>query len=393
MEWSEWSNPVFFETINGLAGAPSIVSAKKIYTAGEQLSFSFANATNQDNQWIGVYLESQTAPYSNASTSKTWAYVSGEAGTKTFSFNTPGVYHAVLFKDGGYTVLAETDLFYIGNIPVLSTDKRKYEVGEAITVNYENAPNLSKDWIGIYKMGDTPGGSTASTAWEYISASASALNIQSANLKKGYYFVTYLMQDKYFEPGERIYIQIGDDISSLSIAKNVFEATEKINFSFENGPGTPKDYIGIYKEGDVYGVQELTHYIYVNGESFGMVEWENHNLPAGNYYAYLFTNDSYDAVSNKVEFTVLEESTSMDNKTGDNGIQIRQDPVSGKLIITNAAQTDQKMTVYDISGRLTETIHIAAESAIVNTVSLEPGVHLIHICSENESRTEKLIIK
>jgi hypothetical protein len=392
MEWSEWSDPVSFETTGGLAGEPSIISAKRIYATGEELSFSFANATDQSNQWIGVYLESQAAPYSNASTSKTWAYVSGEAGTKTFSFNTPGVYHAVLFKDGGYTVLAETDLFYIGNIPVLSTDKRKYDTGEAITVNYENAPRLSSDWIGIYKMGDIPG-PVASAAWAYIT-SASSLNIQSANLKKGYYFVSYLMQDRYFEPGERVYIQIGDDISSLALNKEIFDTTEKISFRFEDGPGTPKDYIGIYKEGDVYGVDELTHYLYVNGEVFGTVEWENHNLPAGNYYAHLFINDSYDAVSNKVEFTVLDDSTPIpiDKSFNNNGIQIYQDLISGKLIITNTTQTPQKTVIYDINGRLMEIINLAAETTVISNRSLKSGVHIVRIYSSNESQTKKLIV-
>jgi uncharacterized protein YjdB len=306
-EWSEWSDPLMFETVNGLAGEPEITSSKRTYAVNETLSFSFLNASNQNGQWIGIYKETQTTPEAS-SPSVQWENASGEAGFVTFNPTSSGVYYAAIFRDGGYDIIAKTDLFYVGNIPVLSANKTKYETGEAIEIHFSDAPALDKDWIGIYKMGETPGGEITSTAWSYITAAQNnTLSIQSNNLKKGYYFITYLMQERYFEPGERIYIQIGDEISSLSLMKSAVKPDEKIVFLFENGPGTPKDYVGIYKEGDVYGVDELTHYFYVYGETSGIVEWENHQLPAGKYYAYLFTNDSYDAVSNKVEFTVSQD--------------------------------------------------------------------------------------
>ncbi|MDR3365403.1 MAG: fibronectin type III domain-containing protein [Prevotellaceae bacterium] len=302
VEWSEWSDTVAFETIGGLDGETTITPNKKVYAAGETISFSFANATNLEGQWIGIYGEVQTP--SSLSPSVAWENASGGAGLVAFTLTTPGVYYAALFKDGNYDQLARTDLFYVGAVPILSADKPKYEVGEAIKIHVSNAPELANDWIGIYKMGDTPG-PIPSTAWSYITAVLNdTLTIQSENLKKGYYFISYLMQDHYFESSERIYIQIGEEISSLSLLQDSIEANEPVVFLFENGPGTPKDYVGIYKEGDVYGVDELTHYLYVNGEISGQVAWENHQLPEGNYYAYLFTNDSYDAVSNKVEFTV-----------------------------------------------------------------------------------------
>ncbi|GAB6011183.1 fibronectin type III domain-containing protein [Viscerimonas tarda] len=394
MEWSDWSDPVFFETVNGLAGNPSIVSAKKIYASGEQLSFSFANATNLSGQWIGVYLETQTPTLS--SPSKTWAYKAGESGAQTFNYTTPGVYYAALFKDGEYTVIAKTDLFYIGSAPALGTDKRKYNVGEAITVNFTNAPKLSKDWIGIYKMGDIPGtgaGTVTSTAWAYV-GSENSLNIQSSNLKKGYYFVTYLMQDKYFEPGERVYIQIGDDISTLSLTQDVYQANEKITFLFGGGPGTPKDYVGIYKEGDTYGVNELTHYLYVYGETSGSVEWENHNLPEGNYYAYLFTNDSYDAVSNKVEFSISAEGAfaSLNKTPSTKGFSIKQDLKTGNLTISTT-QAVREIAVYDVNGRLLKRVEQPDKTVKIDTRLLASGVYFVRIYSDNNVQTEKVIIR
>ena len=383
VEWSEWSEPLEFETTGGLDGEPEIVSAKRTYTVDETLSFSFLNATDQSGQWIGIYREGQTP--GSGTPSIDWKYAAGGAGLVTFEgFSELGVFYAAIFRDGDYDIIAQTDFFYVGSIPVLSADKTKYEVGEAIEIHFSNAPLLDKDWIGIYKMGDTPGG-VNSTAWDYItSARNDTLSIQSSNLKKGYYFIAYLMQDAYFEPGERVYIRIGDEISSLSLLESDIEPDEKIVFLFENGPGIPKDYIGIYKEGDIYGVDELTHYLYVYGETSGTVEWENHQLPEGNYYAYLFTNDSYDAVSNKVEFTV-RQPTAIDSPVAASGILLYADRIAGNLKIANRSkQTIEKVVISDAGGRQTQTIASFMNEATINTRSFSPGIYIVRVyLSEN----------
>lgn len=396
VEWSEWSDPLMFETTGGLNGEPEIASSKRTYAVDETLSFSFLNATNQSGQWIGIYRETTQTP-SSSSPSVTWKNVSGEAGTVTFTLTAPGVYYAAIFKDGGYDIIAKTDLFYVGSIPVLETGKTKYEVGEAIEIHFSDAPALANDWIGIYKMGDKPGtsgvGGVPSIAWSYItSAQNNTLSIQSANLRKGYYFITYLMQGAYFEPGERVYIQIGDEISSLSLLKSAVDPDEKIVFLFENGPGTPKDYIGIYREGDVYGVDELTHYLYVYGEIRGTVEWENHQLPEGNYYAYLFTNDSYDAVSNKVEFTV-RPGTSIDLPAAQSGIQLYADPVSGNLKFANhSKQAIEKVAIFDTGGRQIQTIASFAEETTIDTQSFSPGVYIIRMHLRENVLAAKVVL-
>jgi hypothetical protein len=394
VEWSEWSEPLMFETTGGLAGEPEITSSKRTYSGSEPLSFSFLNASNLSGQWIGIYKETQTMPGS-ASPSVKWKDAPGEAGLVTFDLATPGVYYAALFRDGGYDIIAKTGLFYVGSIPVLSANKTKYETGEAIEVQFSGAPALDKDWIGIYKMGDTPGGEGIySTAYAYISAAQNnTLSIQSASLVKGYYFISYLMQDRYFEPGERVYIQVGDEISSLSMLKSTFEPDEKIVFLFENGPGTPKDYVGIYREGDVYGVDELTHYLYVYGETSGMVEWENHQLPAGNYYAYLFTNDSYDAVSNRVEFTIDRE-TAIDSPAARSGIQLYADPASGKLKIANQSkQAVEKVVISDASGRLTRTVAPFAGETTIDTRSFSPGIYIVRMYLSENVLVGKAVIR
>ena len=45
-----------------------------------------------------------------------------------------------------------------GGIPSISTKKTNYPMNEDIPVHYQFGPGNSKDWIGIYKIGDNTGG-------------------------------------------------------------------------------------------------------------------------------------------------------------------------------------------------------------------------------------------
>lgn len=74
-------------------------------------------------------------------------------GSVTFGTATlaPGEYAAVLVDGEGLQV--SRSRFWVvvpGAIPVVMTDSPSYRAGEAITVNWENAPALRWDWVGIY---------------------------------------------------------------------------------------------------------------------------------------------------------------------------------------------------------------------------------------------------
>jgi hypothetical protein len=305
-EWSEWSDPVEFTVTNGAAGAPSVSSQKRIYDFGEELQFSYANTEGKSGQWVGVYKQA----VSGARDIYKRSYCSGESGSASIQAPADkGVFYALLFPDGGYNPIARSDLFYVGSVPAISIDKTKYDVGEEITIHLLNVPGLDKDWVGIYKMGDKPGpssenGTVVSTVWEYVSENNQLKFKNADKLSKGYYFANYMMQNDYFEPGERVKFQIGDEITQLGIGASEYKTDDEIFFYFSDGPATPKDYIGIYKTGDIPGVDALAAYVYVDGRASGDLLWLS-TLPDGTYFVYLFTNDSYDAVSNKVEFTVI----------------------------------------------------------------------------------------
>ncbi len=205
-------------TLAGAAAAraqanPSLVSQYAIYFAGEDLVFRFANGPGNRLDWIGIYPEG-TEPGSVASTR--WFYVDNtqqgnvalREGTVTFAggLNLAGTWTAYLLLNDGYTQLASTTFTVIDpGWPLVRTGQRIYEAGEAIQVQFFNGPANPKDWIGIYKEGETPGGGPNATLWRYVDGTQTGTTGQtdgtvtfaSGLTNTGSYVVFFLENDGY----------------------------------------------------------------------------------------------------------------------------------------------------------------------------------------------------
>ncbi len=203
LQWSPWSEAVFFEVINSTDGPPAISTEKSAYEPGEDIVVSYVNGPGNPTDWIGIYRKGQ-APGQVASTD--WAYVSGPEGTVTFNMSTPGEYFVAFFELDGYTEIAERVELYIGAIPLVSTGQPDYGAGQQVDVHFENGPGNSLDWIGVYRIGDTPG-QQASTQWTYVDSGEGTAYF--SNLTDGHYFANYFLDDQYFEPGERAFFTVG----------------------------------------------------------------------------------------------------------------------------------------------------------------------------------------
>ncbi|NUP48385.1 MAG: hypothetical protein HOW97_13915 [Catenulispora sp.] len=81
--------------------------------------------------------------------------------------------------------------------PTLTTATPTVANGSSITFSYTTpaATNYAKNWIGIYKPGDTPG-VQASTAWQYTPGTAGSATF-TANYGAGTYKVYYFSNDGY----------------------------------------------------------------------------------------------------------------------------------------------------------------------------------------------------
>ncbi len=299
--WSAWSEALSFQLQGSTTGDPKLKLAKNVYAPNEDFVVTYENGPGVTQDWIGIYKKGQS-PGPTAST--TWQYISGTGGTMNVSYDLPvGEWFVGYFTANGYTEVAPRVPFYVGNKVTLTPTKLAYDEGEPVAVGFANAPAGTKDWIGIYKVDKNPGSSSPSVQWSYATTAAGSKSF--TNLPKGYYYATFMVNDGFQEIAERVRFSVGNLISSVSMASNSIEAGEDFSVSFANGPGIPKDWMGIFKQGQTPGVDVLTAYLYFAGATSGSVNFHLPELPPGDYFVAMFTNDSYTEVSNRFLFSVV----------------------------------------------------------------------------------------
>ncbi len=300
--WSAWSPTDSFKVYNSVVINPVVTLDTNRYLPGDTIHVTFSNGSPDPSAWIGIYRKGQTPGASTPS--QVWQYTNGANGTLNFNLTTANEYFVAYFGNSGYTEIAARKPFYYGPSPVLTTSATNYNVGQTVPITYSSCPALANDWIGVYKIGMTPGG-PASIKWTYISATNGTYNV--TNLGKGYYFASYFLRDQYFEAGPRVYFSVGDTITTLTTNQTTYNLGEYISATWIDGPGNPKDWLGIYHEGDDPNVNPLISYTYIDGLPAGSKNIPDSAMPqqAGNYFIVLFTNDSYNEVSNRVSFEMV----------------------------------------------------------------------------------------
>jgi len=167
--------------------AQSVVTSRENYFPREAISLSFSGGPGNPKDWIGIYPDGVT-PGSSGST--LWNYVNGtqtagaglREGSMTFGsgLNLAGVWTAHLLVNDGYTVVTNVSFNVIEpTAPAVRPSANRFAPGEAITVGFTNGPANPKDWVGIYKAGQTPG-SVDSTLWLYVDGTRSGTKGQAS---------------------------------------------------------------------------------------------------------------------------------------------------------------------------------------------------------------------
>lgn len=301
--WSPWSEAKAFTVTGSNNGTPSISITQSIYAPTEPVVVTHANGYGLPRDWIGVYRKGQT-PGNVSSTA--YRYVSGPNGSVSFSNLPVGQeYFAAFFTNDSFTEIAPRVSFYVGDEVGISIPRTEYAVGESVPIAWTGAPAHATDWIGVYRVGHVPGTQT-STQWQYTPTASGTAAING--LTKGYYYAAFFLNDAYFEASERVFFSVGEQIATVSMPSTVLAPNADFTVNFANGPGTPKDYIGIFRAGATPGVDVLVDYLYVDGRASGNVTFTN-DLPDGDYFLALYINDSYTEVSNRVAFRVGNGST------------------------------------------------------------------------------------
>ena len=139
--------------------------------------------------------------------------------------------------------------------PKLILSKNEYLNDEKIRVDFRGGPGNKKDWIGIFRKGQKPGG-IESVQWNYVDGTKSGANAKSSgllefnSLSEGSYEVFYLENDGYK-------ILSSATFNVISIEKTVkleygkysntpveFEIWDSVIIEYSGGQGNSKDWLG-----------------------------------------------------------------------------------------------------------------------------------------------------
>jgi hypothetical protein len=398
LEWSPWSVTDSFKVVKSVGGITTLATDKKAFELTDSVKVIYANGPGQATDWIGLF-KAGTVP--SAGTTVQRKYTTGNNGSLIFkNIATTGQYYVAFFSNDTYTELTPRVPIFFGSIPLVTTNKTDYLVGDVVTVNYTHGPSLAKDWVGVYKVGTSLSGIDPNN-WDYDSNIHGTLQV--SNLSKGYYFASYFLEDGFMEPGARAYFTISekavDTISNLLLNKPVYKLGEAINASWTDAPGLAKDALIIYTSGSTPGTSTPVSTTYTGSAANGTSIIKNGSLPQapGNYFISLYTNDVFKEISNRVNFTVIDSViTTIHAFEGDaNTIRIYPNPISknGGAII-ESEELIQKVEFMDIVGRvLFASERVNSKTFPFMNLDLPTGIYYVRVYQEGEKvKTGKIVI-
>ncbi|WP_418123078.1 fibronectin type III domain-containing protein [Chryseobacterium sp. PTM-20240506] len=395
LEWSDWSDVKQFEITGSVVSNPTFTLDKTEYLQNTPVTATYTGGPGNQTDWVGAYRKGQVP---GTSTSQAYIYTNGQtAGTATFTngFAAKGQYFAGFFANDGYTEITPRKNFYIGPKVVLQATSDTYPVGGTVKINFSNGPNLVKDWIGIYKMGQTPGTNT-SAMYKYVTTAAG--NLEFTGLPKGYYFAQYFLEDGYTAIGEKVFFKVGDIVTELWINKPVYTLGENITASWTDSPGIIKDWLGIYPQNIQTPDDNFVSYTYFDGITQGTKTLNGAALPTtpGNYYMVMFTNDSYTEVSNRMQFQVTSSTlgTAETSKSTEKNVVLYPNPTKpGEPTFIKSDYPIDKIELLSATGDLLyESKNVHNQRFSLVNENLPKGVYFVKVHTR-KLFTLKLIIQ
>jgi hypothetical protein len=197
---------------SAILAAPALLPNHSRYFPDEPIVIQFSDGPGNPADWVGIYPEG-AEPGGPAST--LWFYVNGtrtaDVGLRQGSLNFAeglslgGVWNAYFLLNDGYDQLASTSFEIVDpSSTLVRTDRRTYSAGEPIVVSFFNGYGNPKDWIGIYRSEQSPGG-PASTAYLYtdgtqsgtVSVPQGSVTFTAGLAAPGDYTVYFLLDDGY----------------------------------------------------------------------------------------------------------------------------------------------------------------------------------------------------
>jgi hypothetical protein len=392
IEWSEWSGSVRFTVKGSVSGITGISSPKKVYKLNEEIIVNYQFGPGNAKDWIGIYKNGQIP---GSVTSTDWHYTYSSSGTLNLRVAEAGRYFIAFFENDGYVELAERISVYVGEVPVLSMSKAGYDAGEGILVSYSGAPAFSKDWLGIYKLNDIPG-VVGSTSWTYTSGVSGTVDF--AGLPAGYYFICYFLEDGYTEACDRIIFSAGSDLATVKADQSSYIKGQTINIDFDNGPGTLKDWIGLFRQDAPPGTPPLVDRHFIENLRSGSLSFEVSPDP-GEYFIAMYINNSSICISNKAVIKIETGSSALSQQTINDEVTLYPSPSTGRfrIKISGLQAGNIFLKILSSVGVIVWEKRLPARNSIyseeIDLSGAQAGIYIVSLQTENRLFTKRLVLK
>ncbi len=201
------------ETPNPTTYSVKVVNTSAILPGGQvHVSWGSPTGANIQNDWIALYRVGAAN-----STYSMWKYTTGVSGTMTLlAPQTAGTYELRYLKNNGYTSVAKSAQFVVGNGTTVTPSPSNYTVqvakssvipGGQIDISWTSpsTANIVKDWIALYEVGAM---NATYGPWHYTSGSSGTM-VLSAPQKAGSYEVRYLKNNTFTSVAKSAQFRIG----------------------------------------------------------------------------------------------------------------------------------------------------------------------------------------
>jgi hypothetical protein len=210
-------------------------------------------------------------------------------------------------------------------------DNGDWAQGAIITGTFTVSPGANdEDWLGLYQVGEVPGVQT-STWWQYLTSGATGGKFSTSNASQsaawsmpctgGPYVLYYLLSGGHAIAAQSSPFKIESRTATVSVDQASWGVGSFISGSYSVSPGTScSDWVGLYRVGEVPGVQKSTWWLYVtSGATGGTFSTSNSSQSAawsmpstgGPYIVYFLLNGDV-----RPQDTIAAQSSPFDATTG-----------------------------------------------------------------------------
>ena len=215
-------------------------------------------------------------------------------------------------------IVAIAAIVTIGWNAELTTSEAYYGSGESVWIQLHDRPDLKKDWIGIYRKGDSSEWkNVVKWVWEKDTSFTEVYSgdwYKFTGLKDGKYEARFFLQNS-FNVDYKTSFSIGEEsnpISNMSLTQKKYTPDSTISVNLSDNLSGKQDWVGIYPIGSSNGWSNIIAWNWVHSGD-NTLSKKLKDMTVGEYEARLFFNNSY-KVENSVEFSVNNNDAEASNQ-------------------------------------------------------------------------------